>query len=166
MRQSIILSNEYEQLFLHEAQKSGLIELIPSYADELYDLEELKEANLLYNARLDSQVEKKKNLLRIILLFDEIILPQAPGEYDYQRLKNEKGFKIIPFEDFYYDNPIQKEGHNQYAQYLKAAILPVAEKDLRSYFRIVPTNIEYSEFISDLYDTVLLKKSFRINMKK
>lgn len=158
MRQSIILSNEYEQLFLHEAQKSGLIESLPSYADELYDSDELKEAKLLYDAQLDSQVEKKKSLLRIILLFDEIILPQAPGDYDYQRLKNEGLFKIIPFDDFYYDNPIQKEGHEQYAQYLKSAILPVAEKSLRSYFRIIPKYVEYSELVSALYDTVLLKK--------
>ena len=166
MRQSIILSNEYEQLFLHEAQKSGLIELLPSYADKLYDSEKLKETESFYNAWLDSQVEKKKNLLRIILLFDEIILPQAPGEYDYQRLKNNEGFKIIPFDDYYYDNPIQKEGHKQYAQYLKSAILPVAEKDLRSYFSIVPPNIEYSEFISDLYDTVLLNKKLHNKYKE
>lgn len=166
MRQSIILSNEYEQLFLHEAQKSGLIELLPSYADKLYDSEKLKETESFYNAWLDSQVEKKQNLLRIILLFDEIILPQAPGEYDYQRLKNNEGFKIIPFDDYYYDNPIQKEGHKQYAQYLKSAILPVAEKDLRSYFSIVPPNIEYSEFISDLYDTVLLNKKLHNKYKE
>ncbi len=52
MRQSIILCNEYEQLFLHEAQKSGLIESLPSYADEFYDSDELKEAKLLYDTQL------------------------------------------------------------------------------------------------------------------
>lgn len=139
-------------------KKADSLELLPSYADELYDPGKLKKGRSFYNVQLDSQVEKKKNLLRIILLFDEIILPQAPGEYDYHRLKNNEGFKIIPFDDFYYDNPIQKEGHKQYAQYLKSAILPVAEKDLKPYFSIVPPNIEYSEFISDLYDTVLLNK--------
>lgn len=166
MRQSIILSNEYEQLFLHEAQKSGLIELLPTYANVLYDSNELKEGESLYTARLDSQVEQKKNLLRIILLFDEIILPQAPGEYDYHRLKNNGTFKIIPFDDYYYDNPIQKEDHKQYAQYLKSAILPVAEKELRSYFKTIPVNIQYSEFISALYDTVLLNKNLHNKYKE
>lgn len=135
-----------------------MIESLPDYSEELYDSDELKEANLLYDAQLDDQVEKKKNLLRTILLFDEIILPNAPGYYDYQRLMNAGFFKIIPFDDFYYDNPIQKEGHKQYAQNLKLAILPVAEKNLRSYFNIIPQNVEYSEFISDLYDNVLLDK--------
>ncbi len=158
MRQSIILSNDYEQLFLHEAEKNGLIELLPSYADELYDLDELKDAESFYNLFLDSQVEKRRNLFRIILLFDEIILPQAPENYNYQRLKDNGNFKIISFDDFYYDDPIHKDGHELYAQCLKPAILPLAEQRLSSYYKYIPKGTEYSAFISDLYDTVLLRK--------
>ena len=160
MRQSIILSNNYEQLFIHEAQKSGLIETLPNYADVFYDDEELREADRIYNVQLDSQHEKIQNLFRIILLFDEIILPHAPDWYDYDRLENNTQFKIFSFDDFYQDNPLKGEDGKQYAECLKPAILPVAENNLRNYLKVVPTSIKYSDLISAIYDSTMLGKDF------
>ncbi len=104
------------------------------------------------------QNEIRKKLFRILLIFDEIILSKAPMDYEYKQLKSGGNFKIIPFEEFYYDNPIYKEEHNLYAEHLKPAITPVAEERLKSYFRIIPKDINYSDFISALYDNIIQKK--------
>jgi len=158
VRKSIILSKTYEQIFLLEAEKSGLI----SYLDDLeylYDFDVAADRSFWHN-HLEGLSKKRQNLFRIALLFDEIILESAPSHYDFSRLKGEGNIKIFPFEDFYYNNPIYKEGHELYAQHLKPAILPVAEKRLQSYFREIPQNVIYSELIISLYDAILLNKNF------
>jgi len=155
MRQSIILPGKFEPVFLYEARKTGLIEELPSYADDLYNKEELAEANHLYDIILESKKETRKKIFRMLLLFEEIILPQASPVYDYNQLQSVGNFRIISFEEFYYDNPIYKEEHVLYAEQLKPAIIPVAEKELKRYFKVIPENINYSNFVSDLYDTII-----------
>lgn len=159
MRHSVILSNFYEQLLLHEAKKSGLIKEMPILSEKLYNPDEMQEVSLFFNSLLDKRTEERKKLLQVILLFDEIILPSAPGSYDYNRLKDIGTFKIIPFDDFYYDSSRKKEGQDLHVQQLKQAILPVAEKRLKSYYEKMPNSLDYSDFVSALYDSVLSFKA-------
>ncbi len=53
MRQSIILPDKFEHIFLYEAKKTGLVEQLPSNADDLYNKEELAEAKRLFDLYLE-----------------------------------------------------------------------------------------------------------------
>ena len=159
MRHSVILSNQYEQLLLHEAEKSGLIKELPILPEGLYDPDEMQEVSLFFDSLLEKRIEERKKLLQVILLFDEIILPSAPGSYDYNRLNDIGTFKIYPFDDFYYDSSKKTEDHDLHVQQLKRAIIPVAEKKLKSYYEKIPNNLDYSDFVSALYDFVLSCKA-------
>lgn len=53
MRQSIILPNKYERIFLNEAEKSDLISPVYNPADEIYPSKELNEAKEIESNMLD-----------------------------------------------------------------------------------------------------------------
>ena len=58
MRNSIILPNNLELLFIHEAEKSGLIKSIYNLADELYDEYDLLDAEAKFNRFLDRKSKR------------------------------------------------------------------------------------------------------------
>jgi len=157
MRQSVILPEEYEHTLLREAEKSGLVNVLSSPADELYDPIELRQARDHYGSILDRKASVRQNIFRMLLLFDEIIIDAASPGYDYQQLMKSGAFNIIPFEEFYYNNAVYKDGHSELAAHLKPVIVPVAEKDLRSYFHQLPENFDFHALVSDLYDYTLLE---------
>ena len=159
MRNSIILPREYEHLFCAEAQEIGLIVDIPSDADKLYDHVELQEAEASYIGYLKSIPGLRQKIFQMVLLFDEIILDAADGNYDYRKLVDTGLFRVIPFDKFYYEhNPIHEDGHKEFAQHLKPAIMPVLTKDIGKYFKHMPAKISLDDFLSRLYDLILLKK--------
>ncbi|WP_024295839.1 hypothetical protein [Lacrimispora indolis] len=158
MRQSVILPSTHDHIFLYEAQDSGLVKRIPSYADELYDSNELKMAEEDYKNHLRSIPGLKQELFQSILLFDEIILDKADMNYNYKDLEETGLFRVIDFEKSYYYNPMQEEGHIEYAGYLEPAIIPVLLKRLNRYFPLIPKGINFTKFVTAFYEMVLMKK--------
>ena len=152
------MPEKYESIFLNEAEKSGVVKKIDMHLPELYNSSEIEEAEQNYRSYLSERVDDIQNIFRIALLFDEIILANAPMDYDYKTLQGTGQFKIIPFDDFYYDNPISHDGHKEYAIHLKPAIIPLAEEELKSYYRHLPTGYNFTALVSDIYDTVLFGK--------
>lgn len=165
MRQSAILNDEYEEILIREAKKTGLITPKYDFSAMIDDAEKVADAEKHYYAFLDSKVDTRKNLFRTVLLFDEIILPHAPGEYNYDLLEKQGCFKVIPFDDFYYDTSnsfkgdIGKKEYVLHAKILKPALLPILEERLKSYFRLIPKGISYKELISILYDCTFEKEA-------
>ncbi len=158
MRQSIILTNKFENLFVNEAEEGGFIKPIYNPADDLYSPQELNEAKMCYRNMLKGQQEERQNIFRILMLFDEIILPSVSQSYDYSKLKNLGLFNLYYFEDLYESDPIHQDGHIEYATYLKPAILPVYESRIRNYFQDGQAVNGFKSFVSDLYDWILLGK--------
>lgn len=160
MRQSIIIPNRFEKIFMSEAEKSGLIKPLYNYADEIFDGNALKESKQYFQRLLDNKKHERQSLFRILMLFDDIILPYATSDYDYDKLSSTGLFSFYYFEDYYQTDFMHQEGHIQYAEQLKSAILPVFEKDVKPYFKFGQVIGGYSNFISDLYDCILLQKPF------
>lgn len=165
MRQSVILPDRVQNVFFNEAEKSGLVIPLDNIADDLYPPDELREANALYKSALDKRDNEKQSIFRMLMLFDNIILPNVVDYYDYDKLINTELFSIYFLEDFMEFDPIHEEGHKEYAMYLKPAIVPVYEKILRSYFRIGETVGSFSDFASDLYDVILVGKGMPLRHK-
>lgn len=158
MRNAIILPDKLESLFIYEAEKSGLIKPIYNLADELFSGCVLADADKFYKHLLDNKIIDKQNLFRTLLLFDDIILSTATENYEYDKLTETGFFSIFYLEDALSSDPIHKDGHIEYATYLKPAILPVFENVVKSYFRYGEAKGGFTNFISDLYDTILLDK--------
>lgn len=155
MRQSIIVPPKLENIFINVAEESGLIKALYNPADELYNKDELREAKLKYYA---AQKTERQNLFRILMLFDDIILPSVTLNYDYKKIVDTGMFSLYYLEDMCEYNALAKEEHEQYAMHLKNAILPVYEKYLKSYFRLGYDPNMFSDFVSDLYECILLKR--------
>ena len=158
MRNSIILPNYLDSLFTYEAEKSGLIKPFYNPANELYDGHNFEAAEKAYSLFLDNRTKDKQNLFRILLLFDDIILPNATQNYDYDKLIKTGMFSVFFLEDALLSDPIHQDGQIEYAKHLKRAIVPVFEKNIRSYFRYGQAVDGFSDFVSDLYDCILLDK--------
>lgn len=156
MRQSIILSDKQELILLHEAEKSNLIK--PLFEEEMKSEIDFIIANNRINNYLESQVTERNNLFRLLLLYDEIILPSTNPIYDYDNLINTGNFSLYSVEDFLKSNQTNQEYNQHYAKHLKHAIIPVLEKQLKSYFKLGQPNGGFNTFISDLYDCMLLNK--------
>lgn len=164
MRQAAILNDDYENILIREAEKTGLVEPKYDLSSILDDPAEFARAHDFYNSLIDKRVEDRKDLFRSILLFDEIILPHAPGEYNYDLLERQGCFKIVPFDDFYNDTANSFRGEVGSANYvlhakaLKPAVLPVLGDRLRSYFKLLPDGFDYEKLVSTLYDCYFEKK--------
>lgn len=156
MRQSVILPSKFEAVFLNEAEKSYLIKPLPNPADELYPKKELEKAEQYYKKILDKQEDERQKVFRMLLLFDEIILTDLVEVYDYTKLIETGLFELFFIEDMCKYDPIHQEGHIEYAKYLKPAILPVFEKEVKRLFREGKAVGGLSGFISDLYNYILL----------
>ena len=107
---------------------------------------------------MDEKISDKQNLFRMLLLFDDIILSNATQDYAYDNLIKTGMFSIFYMEDALEADPIHQDGHIEYATYLKPAILPVFEDAVRPYFKYGQAVDGFSNFVSDLYDYILLKK--------
>lgn len=156
MRNTIILPAKLESLFVYEAEKSGLVKSIYSPADEIYDKDDLTSADIFFKHMLDNKIVDRQNLFRTLLLFDDIILSNATENYEYDKLIETGFFSIFYLEDALSSDPIHSDGHIEFATYLKPAILPVFENVVKSYFRYGEAEGGFTNFISDLYDTILL----------
>lgn len=161
MRQAIILPTIYENIFINETETAGLITPLYNPADKMYPPEELEEAKIYYKNMLKGRKEDIQNLYRILLLFDNIILPEATPDYNYDNLLNRGSFTLYRFEDMYEYDPFHQEGHYSYARHLKEAILPIYKKRIQSYFPIGTPVDGFSSFISHLYDSILLRKKLQ-----
>lgn len=172
MRQTAILNDDYEDILIREAEKTGLVEPKYDLSSILDDPAEFARAHDFYNSLIDKRVEDRKDLFRSILLFDEIILPHAPGEYNYDLLERQGCFKIVPFDDFYNDTANSFRGEVGSANYvlhakaLKPAVLPVLGDRLRSYFKLLPDGFDYEKLVSTLYDCYFEKNQFLPNTTK
>lgn len=158
MRSSIILPNNLETLFIYEAEKSGLVKSLYNPANDLYDESEIVAANIYYKQWLDSKILDRQNLFRTLLLFDDVILSNVTQNYDYDALIKTGMFSLFYMEDALESDPIHQDGHIEYATHLKPAILPVFENDIRAYFKCGQAIDGFTNFVSDLYDCILLKK--------
>lgn len=158
MRDTIILPSNLETLFIYEAEKSGFVKQLYNPADDLFAERDLAAADKYYKQLLDNKIIDRQNLFRTLLLFDDIILSNATQNYDYDKLIKTGLFSIFYLEDELASDPIHQDGHIEYATHLKPAILPVFENDIKSYFRYGQAVDGFTNFVSDLYDCILLKE--------
>lgn len=158
MRDAIILPHNYELLLIYEAERSGVIKQLYNPADELYDEYDLAAGKKYYQQLMDEKISDKQNLFRMLLLFDDIILSNVTQDYAYDNLIKTGMFSIFYMEDALEADPIHQDGHIEYATYLKPAILPVFEDAVKPYFKYGRAVDGFSNFVSDLYDYILLKK--------
>lgn len=158
MRDAIILPHNYELLLIYEAERSGVIKQLYNPADELYDEYDLAAGKKYYQQLMDEKISDKQNLFRMLLLFDDIILSNVTQDYAYDNLIKTGMFSIFYMEDALEADPIHQDGHIEYATYLKPAILPVFEDAVKPYFKYGQAVDGFSNFVSDLYDYILLKK--------
>ena len=158
MRQSIILPDRLENLLVFEAEKCGLVKLYYNFADELYSGSDLDALDINFKQMMESRFDDRQNLFRMLLLFDEVILSSVTQNYDYNKLKQTGMFSVYYLEDEINSDPMHQECHIEYAKYLKPAILPVFERSICSYFKYGQAVGGFTEFISDLYDCILLCK--------
>ena len=107
---------------------------------------------------LTEKANDKQRLFSILLLFDDIILSNATQNYDYDRLIKTGMFSLFYLEDEVDSDPIHQDAHIEYATYLKPAIIPVFEKNIKSYFKYGQAVDGFKNFVSDLYDLILLNK--------
>lgn len=158
MRDAIILPHNYELLLIYEAERSGVIKQLYNLSDDLYDEYDLDAGKKYYQQLMDEKISDKQNLFRMLLLFDDIILSNATQDYAYDNLIKTGMFSIFYMEDALEADPIHQDGHIEYATYLKPAILPVFEDAVKPYFKYGQAVDGFSNFVSDLYDCILLKK--------
>lgn len=158
MRQSIILPGKYQNVFLNEAEKSGLIEKLYNPADELYLSKEFIEAEADFKNEMNANVNARQNIYRILLLFDNIILSDVTKNYNYDKLKSTGLFSLFYFEDFYESDLFHKEDRIINATCYKYVILPVFINEIESYFKVGQPVGGFKSFASDLYDSILLNK--------
>lgn len=150
MKNSIILPLDYQEVFMMEARRSGLIKHkeIPNTPD-LSDLDHYKDE--IYK----KYYKVKQNLFQMILLYDELIIQNSDPTFEYNEIENMGNFKIYTLDDFYYFDAVHQENNALYAQYLKPAILKRLKKDLKPYFSINNNRkISYNKTISELYDFI------------
>lgn len=158
MRQSIILPNKLENLFVHEAEKTGLVKPNYDYVKDLYNEKDLTASNIFYKQVLEERKADKQKLFRLLLLFDEMVLSNATQNYNYEKLTDTGMFSVFYLEDELLSDPIHQDYHFEYAKHLKPAILPVFEQSIESYFKYGQAKGGFTRFISDLYDCILLDK--------
>lgn len=148
MKNSIILPTKFEKILMAEARKSELVKHIDigeNFAD--YDIWEDELYSKYYKSR--------QSLFQMILLYDELIIPSADPTYEYDKLLSNGNISIYSFDDFVQYDPIHEEGHLQFAEYLKPAIIPVVTKKLKKYFLIKDKDISYKKIASEIYDISL-----------
>lgn len=148
MKNSIILPSEFETIFMIEARKGGYIKHI----DIGRDFSQIDSWEEQENAK---KYRTKQKLFQMLLLYDELIFPDADPTYEYEKLQEQGGISIYPIDDYLQYNPLLEEGHLEFAEYLKPAIIPVASKIIRSYIRENNSDVTYNDIVSNIYDYAL-----------
>lgn len=150
MKNSIILPLNYQKIFMTEARKCDLI--TPIEIDTAPNIREFEQ----YEDEIYKRCYRiKQNLFQMILLYDELIIPDFDPVYEYDKLNNMDNFKIYSFDDYYYYDAIHEENNSLYAEYLKPAILKLLKKQLKLYFEVSNSRkVSYNKMISELYDYI------------
>lgn len=148
MNNSIILPTKFENIFMIEARKSGLIHHI-DMGEDFREYDEWEEK--LYSKYHAS----RQKMFQMILLYDNIIISSADPTYEYHRLQSRADFSLYSVEDFFQYDPVHTEGHLEFAKYVKPAIIPHVIKDLKKYFVIKDKGLSYKNIASEIYDISL-----------
>lgn len=148
MKNSLIIPGKFEEIFMLEAKKSGLIKHIDVGVDTS-EFDNWKE-------KLFSRYYKsRQSLFQMILLYDDLIIPSADPEYDYSALNKRGNFSIYSFDDYLQYDPIHMESHAEFSHYLKPALIPHLAKELKEYFVYEEPKLRLAQVVSDLYDVIL-----------
>ena len=155
MRDTIILTSQYEMQLVHEAQKEGLIKEQDDLAETDFSPSCTELDNELYELTFGTATPDRQKLFQMMLLYDNVILESAPPLYDYDKLESSGNIKVYTTLDFLDSIPIKSEKPDAFAEYLKPALINSLCNDLRGYFpNIDSSDKTYNECISFLYDCV------------
>lgn len=157
MKNSIIIPEKFEKIFMIEASKEGLISHIDIGEDYTEYDEWEKELYSRYH-------QTRQKVFQMLLLYDEIIFPDFDPTYEYDNLKNKANFFIYSLEDFLQYDPIHEEGHMEFSEYIKPAVLSNIIKELKKYIVIKDENISFKSIASEIYD-ITLGRSKKISNK-
>ena len=152
MRTAVILPRKYEGKLIYEAQKCGLAKKIDLPTPNALTNEQEESVNKYLYSKL--HVIKQK-IFRMVLLFDEIIIPGIDPTNDYTGLEASGFFDFSTIDEY-----IQYgQKHNLYedcvatSDYLKPALLPVLRKRLSSYYDNDIKDLSKAKFAENIYDT-------------
>lgn len=155
MKNSIIIPEKFEKIFMIEASKEGLISHI--------DIgENYRECDELERELYSRYHQTRQKVFQMLLLYDEIIFPDFDPTYEYENLQNEGNFSIYSLDDFLQYDPIHEEGHIEFSEHVKPAIIPKITKELKKYIILKDDNVSYKSIASEIYD-IALGRSKKIN---
>ena len=123
MRDTIILTSQYEMQLVHEAQKEGLIKEQDFLAEIDFSPSFTELDNELYELSFGTATPDRQKLFQMMLLYDNVILESAPPLYDYDKLESSGNIKVYTTDDFLDSIPIKIEKPDAFAEYLKPALI-------------------------------------------